>query len=278
MELQLALINREIENAFIPQRASDGFINATAMCQAAGKLFADYRRNATTEAFLAELAADMGIPISDLVFSSKGGRSDWQGTWVHPDVAVNLAQWCSPKFAVAVSRWVREWLSGKIQTTKLPYHLERYMANRKSVPQGYWSMLNELTLHLIAPLEQAGYQLPEHMVPDISTGLMFCKVLRDARGVDTASFKKYSHVYGDGRIVQANLYPDPYLPDFRDHFFNTWMPKRALGYFHEKHPAALPFLRQFVALPDNPSVDNETAKALFEKVKGVVASKKDEMK
>jgi len=54
----------------------------------------------------------MGIPISELIQSFKGGRAENQGTWVHPDIAINLAQWLSPKFAVQVSRWVREWMSG----------------------------------------------------------------------------------------------------------------------------------------------------------------------
>ena len=58
------------------------------------------------------LAVDMGIPISELIQSFKGGRAENQGTWVHPDIAINLAQWLSPKFAVQVSRWVREWMSG----------------------------------------------------------------------------------------------------------------------------------------------------------------------
>ena len=46
----------------------------------------------------------MGIPISELVIAKRGGSK--QGTFVHPDIAINLGQWLSPKFAVQVSRRV----------------------------------------------------------------------------------------------------------------------------------------------------------------------------
>ena len=51
----------------------------------------------------------MRIRISELVQSAKGGNPELQGTWVHPYVAIHLAQWLSPRFAVQVSKWVYEW-------------------------------------------------------------------------------------------------------------------------------------------------------------------------
>jgi hypothetical protein len=92
------------------QRKSDGFVNATALCGAGGKLWADYSRLGSTAAFVTELSAVMGIPITEVVQVREGGAPAEQGTWVHPDVAIHLAQWCSPRFAVHVSRWVRELL------------------------------------------------------------------------------------------------------------------------------------------------------------------------
>jgi hypothetical protein len=95
------------------------------MCKAVGKNFADYKRLQSTEAFLQELSSVVGIPITGLVYSFQGGRPQDQGTWVHPDVAINLGQWCSPKFAVAVSRWVRDWMAGKFTKGTLPYRQRR---------------------------------------------------------------------------------------------------------------------------------------------------------
>jgi hypothetical protein len=47
----------------------------------------------------------------------KGNSSEInQGTFAHPDIAIQIAQWCSPKFALQVSRWIRELLiTGKVE-------------------------------------------------------------------------------------------------------------------------------------------------------------------
>jgi KilA-N domain len=278
MQLALSLINRQIENSVIPQRAADGYINATAMCKAVGKQFNDYWRIGPTQEFLKELSAETGLPVSGLVVTFKGGKAELQGTWVHPDVAINLGQWCSPRFAVAVARWVREWMSGTF-TTKLPYHLERYMANRAAIPINRWSMLNEMTFNLIAPLEQEGYHLPEELVPDISEGKMFCKWLRDEKKIDTTKLPTYRHIYADGRIVDAKLYPLSVLEDFREHFFKVWLPEKAEGYFRKKDPKALPHLSKLVPLSlEGTLLDDVTAKAGFEKIKGKIAAAPDPLR
>lgn len=95
----------------IEQRPGDGYLNATAMCKATGKLWADYYRLSSTKTYMEDLSADMGIPISDLIQVRKGGSVDLQGTWIHPDLAIHLAQWCSSKFAIQVTKWVRELLT-----------------------------------------------------------------------------------------------------------------------------------------------------------------------
>lgn len=104
-----------------------------------------------------ELSSDAGIPMSALIQIVRGGEPQFQGTWVHPRVAINLAQWASPKFAVLVSKWVLEWMQGNIkaQSKNIPYHLQRYLLNRNKIPAGYFSMFNEIVYGLIAPLEDA---------------------------------------------------------------------------------------------------------------------------
>lgn len=147
----------------------------------------------------------MGFPITELVQSIQGGNPTLQGTWVHPQVAIHLAQWLSPKFAVQVTKWVFDWMSGKVPGGNMPYHLRRYMANLTNVPAGHFSILNEVTLALIAPLEQMGYTLPQSMVPDISLGRMFSGWLRE-NGYDPDNMPRYNHHYEDGRIVDARAY------------------------------------------------------------------------
>jgi hypothetical protein len=248
-QLELSLIPHRIDNSLILQRAVDGYVNATAMCSAAGKLFGHYNSLRATQDFLAELSSDIGIPISELVVVIKGGNPSQQGTWVHPDVAINLGQWCSPKFAVAVSRWVRDWMSGKSKAG-LPYHIRRYVANAGNVPATHFSILNEMIFGIIAPLETRGYTIPEKMMPDISEGRMFCKWLRDAKGIDTNSLPTYQHRFEDGRVVNAKLYPVDVLPDFRRHLNESWIPMQSRRYFGERAPESLPYLDEVIlALP-----------------------------
>jgi hypothetical protein len=111
-QLPLPLIEREHANTLIRQRAKDGYINATAMCKAANRPWSRYWEVKTSKDFAAALSADLGIPISELVQSVSGGTPELQGTWVHPQVAIHLAQWLSPQFAVQVTQWVFEWISG----------------------------------------------------------------------------------------------------------------------------------------------------------------------
>lgn len=99
----------DVNGGVIHQREADGYFHATGMCKSAGKNWANYWRNDATQQFLEELSSDMRISISELIQTLKGGRPELQGTWVHPLVATNLAQWLSPKFAVAVTKLVTAW-------------------------------------------------------------------------------------------------------------------------------------------------------------------------
>ena len=60
-------ITHEEDDQLIYMRSTDGYVNATAMCKAFGKLGADYYRLSSTKEFVAELSSDMGIPIRDII-------------------------------------------------------------------------------------------------------------------------------------------------------------------------------------------------------------------
>jgi hypothetical protein len=258
-QYSLSLIARKVEDSTVEQRENDGYINATAMCKVAKKLFGHYIENKQTKAFLAALQADIGIPISGLVQSVKGGDPSLQGSWVHPQVAINLATWLSPEFAVLVSKWVYEWMSGKSRPPSgtLPYHLRRHMLNIGKIPaHTHFSILQEMTNSLIAPLESNGYTLPDHLMPDISQGRMFCKFARDELGIDTDSLPTYEHEFEGRPNVQAKLYPLHCLGQFREYIGSVWMPQRAGGYFKERDPSALPALDKVLRIAYKPAANS----------------------
>jgi len=114
----------------------DGFINATAMCKAGNKKFNDWLRSESSKELIKALEeaetlktgipvfknCGMGIPIDEnpetgipvsanyqVIDIKKGGNDKKaQGSWIHPDLAVQLAQWISPIFSLEVSKWIRE--------------------------------------------------------------------------------------------------------------------------------------------------------------------------
>ena len=117
----MKMISHEANGLQIAQRRQDGYINATQMCKANNKEWRYYWRLPNTQKYVKALAEDLGIDVivnnptcnnyaSALVLTFRGGNSQ-QGTWVHPEVAIDLAAWISVEFRILVNRWVREWMS-----------------------------------------------------------------------------------------------------------------------------------------------------------------------
>lgn len=131
---------------------------------------------------------------------------------------------------------------------RLPYHLERYLINKAEVPWDHFSILCEMALMLMSPLETAGYRLPSNMVPDISGGLGFSKYLREVVGINPDGFPRFGHRYQDGRLVSARLYPIDLLGLFRRWFNTEWIPLHSIKYFQERDRKAIPYLCQSFGL------------------------------
>ena len=91
-------------------REDDGYINATLLCKVSGKDIREWKKNKSSKDLLNKFSSMMEIPIIEILKANKGGDIKLQGTFVHPDIAIQIAQWCNPLFAIQVSRWTRELL------------------------------------------------------------------------------------------------------------------------------------------------------------------------
>lgn len=133
MNSNLQVISHQFAESVIEQRIKDGFINATAMCKANGKEMKDWLKNQDTyELFFAlnidifkisnqEDSPDLDISrlsttkysklFPNLIFTKRGNPEIGGGTWLHPDLALQLAQWCNKSFAIQVSKWIRQWMT-----------------------------------------------------------------------------------------------------------------------------------------------------------------------
>ena len=123
---------RTWNDAPITRRDGDGYADATAMCQANGKRWPDYIRLDTASAYLQALAASLGIPADQLVISTTTGPNHLRGTWVHPRLAVDLARWLSPEFAV----WMDGWFLEQMQQQPAVYALPRRRSRKRPLAAG----------------------------------------------------------------------------------------------------------------------------------------------
>jgi hypothetical protein len=113
------LVTRSWNSTPIARRTTDGYVNATAMCKANGKLWADYWRTDRCTQYLESLSRVMGNPITGqdgLVQSKQGGTN--QGTWIHPRAAIDLARWINTDFAV----WMDGWFLEELEQRSQPEH------------------------------------------------------------------------------------------------------------------------------------------------------------
>ena len=154
-------------------RDSDGFINATALCKAGGKLFANWFRLDSTKELIKCLEDEIQVghskndnlnihnhvleiiidnvkmnPTLKLIDVKKGGNHS--GSWIHPDLAVQLAQWLSPTFALKVSKWIREIaLTGRvvIGDEKNSEELIQLQKDYKKLDDKHRKLLKKKTYH-----------------------------------------------------------------------------------------------------------------------------------
>lgn len=99
---------KEVNGISINQRLSDGYINAVEICDACDKDFSEYTQIRFTKRFLNELSRELEMPVSKLVQEISENE-----IWIHPQVAINLANWGSTKLAVLIPIWVLEWMLNK---------------------------------------------------------------------------------------------------------------------------------------------------------------------
>lgn len=240
-EPNMHLVPHSYQGSIIQQRPDDGYINATAMCKAANKLWADYNRLTTTQAFFSALSTDMGIPISTLVQSVKGGTAEHQGTWVHPQVSVHLAQWLSPQFAVKVSQWVLDWMTGLRPTDRLwAQFQDRVSLVYDNVPIGYFSIFQQIS-DLFAAMITNGADFGTRMILDLSVGgcwgVHWRKLNLDAKFGPRAL---YPHSYPSyfpqswSNPQDAWCYPEDAIPTFKRWLREEYVPIKMPKYVRDQ--------------------------------------------
>src|SRR5687768_16631624 len=104
------IVVRTVRGFQIQQRHSDGYVNATQLCKAANRRWDSYYKSKRNKEFIDQIGKH-AIEINNM----KRGRPD-SSTWVHPQVAVHLAAWCSSEFEAEIAKWCSGIIQGDIHT------------------------------------------------------------------------------------------------------------------------------------------------------------------
>jgi len=138
---------------------SNGYINATKLCALAGKHFFHWMGNKQSKGLITEIEkelSDHGIPLPGKTTVNSGQKSmitittgsktitETRGTYVHPLLVPHVASWCSPKFAISVSKIVNNFLIKDFEKQK------RLELNEKN---GIIDELNETLRQMNAKLD-----------------------------------------------------------------------------------------------------------------------------
>lgn len=216
---------------------SDGWINATQTAKNFNKVAYEYLRSKSTQEYMKALAEHLNCDTENLRITKKGNTNEFeQGTFLHPKLAIDFARWISPKFAIwcdkQIANILNENQNPKDNIANTKKHLKRYEVNKKNIPNGYFSMIEEAIYHVILPLELDGKDLIDKCLPDGSLGKGFCSFLK-SKGFDTTQLPTYKHHFEDGRVVNANLYPDEVLQFFKQ-YLRTWVDGNGKKYFQNR--------------------------------------------
>ena len=111
------IVKHEYQGFTISQQKDNGYVNLNQMADANGKRIDHWLNNKSTKELIAEFenqysdTRNSGYRPNEPIETERGGSGGGGGTWAHPLIAIQFAQWCSPKFSLQVSCWVYDWMT-----------------------------------------------------------------------------------------------------------------------------------------------------------------------
>jgi hypothetical protein len=138
------------------KRENDNYVNATKWCKqfGKGKEWWRFKDLDSTSIFVKACCENLTLDQNEVI-QTKQGRGG--GTWVHPLVAIKLAEWLSPDFEVFVKEVFVAYIEADISLADsivertddlegLKKHNTKSAARQKQL-EGYHDLMNELRKH-----------------------------------------------------------------------------------------------------------------------------------
>lgn len=259
----MKIIHHDYNGLQIGQRKTDGYINATAMCVATGSDASEWLSLDGTFKLVAALATKLGVEpktgesrnsvttrvsktFPSLVIVKRGSPSTGGGTWIHPKLAVHLAQWCDPYFALQVSDWVEEWMTTgqnpiapPAPATQIGGYIKRVEmleGNLWALPEDYWCVLYESSNLLLKVQNIMKMPVGEFDLLDGSVGKHWSKYRAEKSwAIHPVQGCKYR--FPDGRVVSPNAYHFSELGHYRHWERSVYVPTLMPEYLKKKYSA-----------------------------------------
>lgn len=97
---------------FVSQnKRDDNYVNATEWCRKFGKEFADFKKTQQCKNLAKHLAKNLNLTIHQVLEVNRGKGSS---SWVHPVIAIALAEWLDPEFSLLVKNTFIRYLKGDV--------------------------------------------------------------------------------------------------------------------------------------------------------------------
>jgi hypothetical protein len=120
------LVTLSYNNIPVLFQSDDAYLNATQIAKQFNKKTENYLRTDSTKEYLIALEKHLSsvTPKSateqnQLVRVIQGGKSDGQGTWLHPKLSIHFARWLNADFGVWCDMEIEKMLKSK-QTVSVP--------------------------------------------------------------------------------------------------------------------------------------------------------------
>ncbi|UXE58867.1 MAG: KilA-N domain-containing protein [Woronichinia naegeliana WA131] len=129
MNTRIKTIERKIEGIAIYQRETDGYVNATQICKAhleitgERKDTSNWLQTKMAQSAINKLSLVTGIPVTELIEVKQGGK--YQGTWIHPRLAVRFTMWVNDDFSLFVEDWIHSWLGSGYTPAQMEADIDR---------------------------------------------------------------------------------------------------------------------------------------------------------
>ena len=167
-----------------------GYINGPKFCSLAShesKRFDNYSRSDRYKNLLEYMKSSPEYSRAEIIKELKGGRPDLRGTYVHPDLILDVASWLSPLVLIKVSKILNEW-------RKMSPHNEiRFHKDiGDAIKEGVGMFGNSQTEYVI----RDKIALEENGIVEVKTPVGFIDVLTDTKIIEVKKYHNWKHALG----------------------------------------------------------------------------------